>query len=47
MDNTNETGRCCSIECRCSAAETTERRDVAGLCECGPGCACGICDCAK
>ena len=47
MDTTNEAGRYCSTACRCSAAEGRERRDVAGVCECGPSCACGLCDCAK
>lgn len=46
MDTTNEVGRHCSIECRCGAAEAP-KREAAGICECGPGCACGLCDCAK
>ena len=45
MDTTNEVARSCSIECRCSTAEG--RREAAAFCECGPGCACGLCDCAK
>lgn len=47
MDTTNEAGRYCSIECRCSAAEGQERRETAGVCGCGPSCACGLCTCAK
>ena len=47
MDTPNEVGRHCSIECRCGTAESQARREAAAFCECGPGCACGVCDCAK
>jgi hypothetical protein len=46
MDTTNEVVRSCSMECRCGAAEV-ETRIAKAICECGPGCACGLCDCAK